>query len=213
MNRTRTNASTLGLIGAAAGLAGVALAVALMVWPPHSAPELYRYPFTVTEFLVFQALFALQHLGLTVLLVAFARSGALGGALYRGFAWLAVAGMVLFVIAELAGMAFADAQAAPTHSGLMGALYGIASTASGLGLLVAGIGVVRARRWSGWRRWSALLAGVCLFVVVMPTLMAPFLIGRLGIAAWMLTFAVLGWALHLESSDRRAESALAHATA
>ncbi len=40
-----------------------------------------------------------------------------------------------------------------------------------------------------------LVAGVFVFVPMMPALMGPFVLARLAITAWMLLFAALGYAL------------------
>lgn len=192
-----------GAVGGVAALVGAGLALVLIAWPHHTPPDLFRHPFTSAEFVAFQILFAVQHVGLAVALVALARSWAASGVLFRIGAWLAVAAMVFFTVVELVAIAFVDAPAAETHEGFMGGFYGLASVATGLGLLLAGVPVVRARRWRSWHRWTPLLAGLCLFLVVIPGLFAPFVVGRLTIATWMLTFAALGWALVREARAGR----------
>lgn len=58
-----------------------------------------------------------------------------------------------------------------------------------------GVAALRARRWSGWRRWLLLVLGVYVIVPLTPAILGPFVIARLTIGLWMLLFAALGWAL------------------
>lgn len=127
-------------------------------------------------------------------------SGAVGSARFaRAGAWVATIGMVLLTLAELLAMRYADWANDAATVGLMGTVYGIASTLIGLGMLAAGVGVLRTRAWSGWRRWTPLAIGIAVFVIVMPGTFSGFVLGRLSIAFWMLLFAALGWSLHVES--------------
>lgn len=64
-----------------------------------------------------------------------------------------------------------------------------------VGLIVAGIAVRRRGRWTGWRGVVVLVAGIFVFVPMMPALMGPFVLARLAITFWMLLFAALGYAL------------------
>jgi hypothetical protein len=52
--------------------------------------------------------------------------------------------------------------------------FGITSTLIGVGLVIAGIAVVRARVWVGWPRFVTLAGGVAVFVIVIPGVFAPF---------------------------------------
>ncbi|MDQ3398372.1 MAG: hypothetical protein M3511_11515, partial [Deinococcota bacterium] len=51
----------------------------------------------------------------------------------------------------------------------------------------------------GWHRFIPLICGVAVFVIVIPGVFGPFLAGRLVLAAWMLMFAALGWALYTQA--------------
>lgn len=189
-----------GLIGAAAGLLGALSALVLMAWPPQVASDLVSYPFTTDGFVAAQAWFAVQHLGLLILLVALARSGATGpGAIARGGAWLAVAGMSLLALSEVLAMRYAAWNDAEANAGLMGAAYGVSSTVTGVGMCIAGVGVLRARAWRTWRRWTPLAIGLAVFAVVTPGMFGGFVVARLAIGFWMVLFAALGWSMHAES--------------
>lgn len=78
----------------------------------------------------------------------------------------------------------------------------MASTAIGLFLILAGIAVLRARVWPGWQRYLPLALGIYVFVPLTPGIFGPFVIARLVIAGWMALFAVLGWVLLRQPSQR-----------
>ncbi|MFN2465270.1 MAG: hypothetical protein ABR598_03280 [Candidatus Dormibacteria bacterium] len=191
--------SRLAYAGIAAGVLGVLSAVVLLAWPPQVAPGPVHYPFTTNGFRVAQAWFFIHHLGLVAVLVGLAASGAAGSKRSaRAGAWLAVAGAVGLTGAELLAIQYANVDFAKANSGLMGAAYGVSCTAIGAGMLVMGIGVVRARRWEGWHRWMPLAVGVVEFLVLTPGLFAGFVAARMVIGFWMLLFALLGWSLRAE---------------
>lgn len=197
---SRQHVSAAGIIGVLAGVLGALSAFVLLAWPPQVAEGLVRYPFTTTGFLLAQAWFAVHHLGLLIAIVALVASGAVGsGRFARGGGWVAAAGMVLLSLAELLAMRYANWADETANAGLMGTAYGIATIVIGLGMLGAGAGVLRARVWSGWPRWTPLAIGIAVFAVVTPSTFSGFVLGRLAIALWMLLFAALGWSLHAES--------------
>lgn len=195
-----TTYSRAGVIGTAAGVLGGLSAVALLLWPPQVPPGLVSYPFTTTGFLVAQAWFFVHHLGLVILLVALARCGAVGaGRAPRVGAWVSVLGVVLLTGAELFAMGFADWDNDTANAGALGSAYGVACTLVGLGTIAAGIGVVRAGVWSGWHAWTPLLIGITQFLVLTPGMFGGFVMARLVIGLWMLTFAALGWSMYAEA--------------
>lgn len=93
-------------------------------------------------------------------------------------------------------------------------LFAIAPLLAGPGLVLAGVGVLRARRWSGWRRFVPLSCGVYLLVVFVPVVIstgtdAGFLIAVMG---WGACLAALGLAVAQEAStpaDARARARVA----
>jgi hypothetical protein len=192
--------SRAGLIGLVTGLLGALSAVVMLLWPRQVAEELVSYPFTTAGFYMAQGWFFIHHFGLVLVLVALALSGAVGnGRLGRGGAWAAVIGMVALTLCELLAMRYADWLSATANAGLMGTCYGISVAVIGLGMLAAGIGVVRAGVWHGWRRWTPLAIGIATFAVVTPGMFGGFVIARLAIGSWLLLLAALGWSLYLES--------------
>jgi hypothetical protein len=176
----------------------------MLAWPVQSPVGLVRYPFTLAQFHIIQTWFFVHHLGLVAVLVGLARSGASGGGkVTRGAAWMAVVGMTLLALMELFATRFGDWDNRIASEGAMGGGYGVSTNLIGLGLVIAGIGVLRARVWTGWARFIPLTLGVMHFVVVTPCVFSGnFLAGRLGIGSWMLVFGALGLAL-VRDADRR----------
>ncbi|MBA3585825.1 MAG: hypothetical protein H0W36_15160 [Gemmatimonadetes bacterium] len=149
-----------------------------------------------------QGVFAVHHLGLVAGVVALALSGAVGrGGVGRSGAWLLVAGTVMLTASELLAMRYVGWTNEAANAGLMGAAYGISCTLMGVGAILAGIGVRRAKVWSGWRAWTPMVIGVAQFVMLTPGMFGGFVVARLVIGAWMLMFAALGWSLYAESKD------------
>lgn len=66
---------------------------------------------------------------------------------------------------------------------------------------MAGIAVIRAGLWRGWRRVVPLVLGVYVFVPMTPALFGSYVLARLAIGGWMLGFAFLGWALIKTAQD------------
>lgn len=192
--------SLAGKVGFVTGALGVVSAVVMLSWPKQSAPGVLHYPFTLEGFRIIQSWFFVHHLGLVALLIGLALSGAVGdGKIVRAGAWLGVIGMLMLTGMELYAMRFAEWSTQAANEGPMGAGYGISTSLVGLGMLVAGVGVLRARVWSGWPRFLPLLLGLSLFLVVTPGMFAGYALARLAIGTWMALFAALGWGLVVET--------------
>ncbi len=189
-----------GLACLVTGVVGALAAGVLLAWPTSVDEDLLRYPFSEAGFLVAQAFFAVHHLGLVAGVVALAVCGAVGtGRVARSGAWLLVAGTVGLTLAELNTMRYSDWTAEAANAGLMGATYGITCTVMGLGAIVAGVGVLRTRIWTGWRAWTPMVIGVAQFVMLTPGMFGGFVTARLVIGAWMLMFGALGWSVYAEA--------------
>lgn len=188
-----------GQLGVVAGVLGALSAVVLLVWPAQVADNLVSYPLTPRGFYVAQAWFFVQHLGLVVVTAALAARAARTSRVAPIGAWIAVAGLVALSFTELLTMRYASWDDEAAYAGLMGTAYGLSVNLVGVGLLVAGVGVVRAGAWSGWRRWVPLAIGIATFAVVTPGMFAGFVVARLAIGSWMLLFAALGWGMVVES--------------
>ena len=185
-----------GLVCLAAGLLGAASGVLLAVVDPQVPDSRFSYPLTAAAFIAIQVWFCLQHLGLLAGQVALRSSGVAGPG--RTAAWghgIGISGMVLLTLTELLAISAAEDPYPSSMTDVLDALYGVASIAIGVGLVMVGVAVRRFGAWAGWRRWVPLAIGIWVFVPMTPAIMAGFLPARLSITAWMLLYAALGWAL------------------
>ncbi len=186
-------AGLLCVLGAVIGAAG-GLVTAFL--PPAVTEDQFSYPFTPVGFFVAESSFLLNHLLLLVGLIGLGRSGAAGvGRLGRYGVGTAVAGMALLSLCEVRAMTLVNATWPSPQTDLLDMGYGVATIAIGVGLILAGIAVLRTGRWSGWPKYITLACGLAVFLMVLPGVFGPFLVGRLVLTAWMLMFAALGVAL------------------
>jgi hypothetical protein len=101
----------------------------------------------------------------------------------------------------------ADFVAAEVHSLLIGdlsVLLPIGALVTAVGMTLVGVAVLRARRWSGWRRFAPLLAGIYPFVTMFPFIFITSEPSFLAIAGWGLPWLLLGYAMRSEAHETRA---------
>jgi hypothetical protein len=186
----------LALTGALGGALTAASGVVsgLVVGPASTvAPDRWSYPWTPSGLVVASAVYAVLHLMVVAGLVALHRSGLAGlSRAARGGLVAAGAGLVVLAVAELASIPFATASV--DEAGGVGAVFGLANLVTAAGLVVAGVATARAGRWPGWGRWTLLVSGIALVLVLpLPTVSAELL--ALGVAAWGVATTVFGAAL------------------
>jgi hypothetical protein len=102
------------------------------------------------------------HIGELAALVAVGLSGAAGTGLL-GRLGLGIAGLgepMLAVAEVITGSA----------PGASDTLFAIAPNLVGIGLILAGIAVIRTGLWTGWRRYVTLVLGIYVFVVMTPVI-------------------------------------------
>lgn len=185
-----------GAVCLAAGILGAVSGIVLAVYPGQVSEDMFSYPLTAGGFTVIQVWFFVQHLGLLAGIAALARAEAMAPG--RSALWgtgLAVSGMALLAVTELIAITARNSTYPGDGTGLLDALYGVSSVAVGVGLILAGSAVRRRGQWTGWRGLVVLVAGIFVFVPMLPALMGPFVIARLAITVWMVLFAALGYAL------------------
>lgn len=153
-----------------------------------------------TMFVIMQLVALIANAGVFVGVIGLARSGA------AGEGWLAKIGLGLAL--------FASALFLPLELYIIvnldvgGMLLGFSALLQGLGLLLAGIAVVRAGRWQGWQRWISLLCGLYTFVVLIPALaLSPDGYNAWALVGWQIPFALLGLALYQHGSASLVERA------
>lgn len=127
--------------------------------------------------------------------VALALTGAATGGAGRTGIAIAVAGMVGFIAAEIAAPG-------PTSD----ALYAVVPLMTALGMVLAGVAVLRSGRWRGWHRYLPLLVGAWIVVVITPVIMLAGDPGTGGaatavaaIGAWHLLWGGMGVAVLRET--------------
>lgn len=139
-------------------------------------------------------LLAVLHIGQIAAAIALWRTGLAGtGGLARVGLVLWLIGGVLYSVGELLYIT--------THP-MTDAVFGIASLASGVGPILAGVAVLRAGRWIGVARFLPLAIGVYMFVVLTPVLFATSF-GLLAIAGWNVLWLLLGLALYARARASR----------
>lgn len=124
------------------------------------------------------------HLGELAAVVALAMAGAAGAG------WLGRIGLPLAGLGLLA-MAVAE----PLASSPVGAtLFMIAPNLVGLGMILAGIAVIRTGLWSGWQRWVPLVLGIYVFVPMTPLIIVsggpPAPLGLVGLVGWEILWVL-----------------------
>jgi hypothetical protein len=178
------------------GVVGVVSGLVTAFIDPAVSEHWWRYPYTPAGFYLSQAAFLLNHVLLLAGVLGLAASGAVGpGRAGRLGVRLSVAGLVLLTACEAVATTLVDSRIPSRATDLLGAAFGVASILIGVGLITAGLAVVRAGRWPGWQRFTPLACGAAVFVIVLPGLFGSFLAGRLVITTWMVLFTALGLAL------------------
>ena len=140
------------------------------------------------------------HLGELAAIVALALAGAVGaGPLGRFGLGLAALGEVMLTAAEVI---------TKSAAGASDTLFAIAPTLVGLGLILAGVAVIRDGRWTGWPRYVTLVLGVYVFAVMTPVIITsggPPAVPALGaLTVWELLWALIAVAVLSRTAARRA---------
>ena len=74
----------------------------------------------------------------------------------------------------------------------------------GIGMILAGIAIIRTGRWSGWRRFIPLACGLYIPLVLVPAFAIAKGPSFLALAGFGAIFALLGLAMFVEASRRAA---------
>jgi hypothetical protein len=107
---------------------------------------------------------------------------------------LAIGGRLVFLVAEVAAM-IAGEDELP--------LFPVAAVSTGIGMLMAGVAAIRARRWEGWRRYTPIAMGAYPFLVMFPILAITGERPNLAVTLWGLTFVAIAAAALPAPSARR----------
>jgi hypothetical protein len=138
-------------------------------------------------FRVWEGLLIVVQALLLVGVVGLAWSGAAGnGWLGRIGLGIALLGRVSFLVGEIVSFATGTED---------GTFIPLGALLTGVGMVLAGIAVMRARRWDGWQRFLPLLAGLYPFVAMFPLFAVASEPPLLSIALWGVVWVPLGLAL------------------
>lgn len=187
----------IGGIGVVSGLVGASVGLVKVLYPASVQEDRYSYPFDAFGFTVENLVLSVQHLGPALLAWGLWHCGAAGrstlarvGATATVASWIGFAAVKVFAV---------TARNEPLRSSLaetVDGLSGLAGTSIGLSTILLGIAVSRAGIWTTWVRYLPLTLGLFVFVAVIPSIFSgSFILARLAIIAWMMLWAVLGWAL------------------
>jgi hypothetical protein len=187
---------TLGWLTVLAGALGAVQAAVVLAWPDQVSDRHYSHPFDSTGFVVAQTSFAIQHLGLLaglygLTLMAWRRSSRPT----RTGLVLCLVGMVALTACEIFAITAADAIVGTARADAVDNAYGVPMSVLGIGLVLAGAGLVRHPVLGGLGRWVLLALGLYLFLVLFPAVFGPMVAGRIAIGIWMLMYVGLGVSL------------------
>jgi hypothetical protein len=141
-------------------------------------------------FMVSGAILTIGHAGVLIGVAALLLSGAAGGGTLRAIASLvACAGLGLLTVAE-AAIRF--------DYNLGNTLFGIASPLTALGMILVGAALIGARAWHGWHRFTPLVAGLYIPLVLLPSFAISHGPNFAALTGWSLTFVAMGAAMFAE---------------
>jgi len=181
---------------AGAGLTTISAgAVQLVVIPASDvSDDMWSYPWTSGALVAVSLLYAVFHLLIAIGLVGFGRSAVAGRSqTARVGVTTAVAGTALLLVAELASIPIRDVTLDDTAAEVVGALFGLGTLLSAVGLLLAGKATLSASLWEGWRKYTPFGAGIvtsALLVIAFTETLAG------GIALYGLSLLAMAIALY-----------------
>jgi len=153
---------------------------------------LFPTPFGTVQNVIMQAIVIIANTLVLIGVIGLVRSGA------AGESRLAKIGLRIAVLASALFLPFEVL--VTVNEELGGALLGLTALVQGLGLLLAGIAVLRAGRWSRWRRFTPLLCGLYTFLILIPALALSDGYNAWALAGWQIPFLLLGVALYQQRS-------------
>lgn len=146
------------------------------------------------QFLAMQGLFISAHALVLVGLIGLARSGAAGaGRLAKVGLGLALLASAMFIPLEVFVIG---------NQQLGGMLLGLCVMVHAVGMVLAGIAVLRAGRWGGWHRFMPLLSGLYTFLILIPSIVLTGDFNHWVLAGWEIPVVLLGIALYQQGLPR-----------
>jgi hypothetical protein len=199
MNDIRKLAAA-GLVGGALTAASGAFVAAVIQPATDVSDEMWSYPWSSDALVPVSVLFAAFHLLVFLGMVAFARSVSHRAA--RVGTALALVGTFVFFLAEFATIPFAEQRLDDTGPQIVGGAFGFGVTLTAVGLIVAGISVLRSGGWQGWRRYAPLSAGLWSLVMIGISFTGALAV---GVAIYGLSLCIVYWAVYTQPTEAPAE--------
>jgi len=109
----------------------------------------------------------------------------------RGFT-IAVIGRAVFLVAEVVAIAVTDDEIP---------LLPLAALLTVVGMIVAGAGVLRSRRWTGWGRFAPLVMGIYPLLAMFPILAVTGDRPNTAVSLWGVTIVLVGVAVLTGTED------------
>jgi len=183
-----------GMAGLAAGIVGTAIAITIEFVDPAVAPTETSYPLNPTAFVWVELLLTLVHIGVLAAVVALSVSRVAGRTrAARVGLGLALLGFTVHVLAEFGFVFAATTDTSAPLPGVLGAAFGISTLLAAVGMILAGLGVVREGAWYGWRRFAPLAMGIGTALILLLSLVDGA--RNWTLALWCILTATLGLAL------------------
>ncbi|MGH2601434.1 MAG: hypothetical protein ACRDJ9_18870 [Dehalococcoidia bacterium] len=138
------------------------------------------------------ALNAASHLLLLVAVAGLLRSSALGSSrLGHGGLVLTLFGLVVLVLAEPTSL---------LNMEIAVILFSMSTLAIMIGMILAGIAMLRGGRWTGWQRFAPLACGLFIPLILVPAFALPGYASNYAIGVWGVCWLLLGLALRESNS-------------
>jgi hypothetical protein len=166
-NESIRRAAAVGIAGAVLSVISAAI-VQLAVQPSTTVLDTrWSYPWSSDALVPVSLAYAALHAFVIVGLLGFSRSGLAGPSRTArvGLA-VAVAGTALLLVGELASIPIRTARTDDTGAVIVGSIFGVAVALSAIGFLLAGRATMRAGLWEDWRRFTPLVTGLWMVVLV-----------------------------------------------
>ena len=182
--RTATSVNRIGAVTMlVSGLTALMVTIAAIVDPDLAQAGKSAY-------LVSGVVMCLVDLGVALGIAAVAAATPIAlGRLRTPIVVLTVAASLAMVVAEAAlRVDFATGTAA----------YGVVGPLQALGLIAMGVGIVRAGRWTSWRRFAVLAWGLYVPLVMVPLLAASGGTSLVALGGYHLGVVAAAWALRSE---------------
>jgi hypothetical protein len=199
--------ATFAFIVGAAGTTVAGVLIQTLVIPTTDvADDRWSYPWEAGPFVAVSLVYIVLHLLVATGLVAFGRSGVAGSSrAARSGVAIAVAGTLTLTVGEIIGLPIRDGLTDDTSAQVVGAVFGLGVLLSAVGFLILGVATLRANVWCDWRRYTPLVTGIWMSIlVVLPLAIPKALPGCVAVyGACLLAMAL---ALHRETRTSNDQS-------